>query len=186
MEKIFEYIKTTEFLIAILSGIGGLLIYWMKKIIDEKYKSKNHEKGYQDALEEKKKFIKEMIEIIENFEFRKKDLGLINDENGVPIAEETIENIYAEYFVEIFERLNEDKVYLGKDTFKKLESLKGNYMDYMSSRNIINDNYSDDESIFALKKLNEELLEKTSFDFNGLLENIKYKEQEDIQKKLGL
>lgn len=183
-----EFIKTSEFWMGFLggNGVGGILTYWVKKIIDKKYESKNHEKGYQNALEQKKNIVSNVIKMIDEFKFRKKNLGLIDDENGVPIAEETIENIYVEYFIKIFEKLKHDKLYLSEKTLKNIEVLETDYSDYSDIKNKIMGEYHDNEKSQAIKKINEDFLDKTSFKFNTLIESITYNERRDIQEKLGL
>ena len=184
-----EFVRTTEFWLGFLggNGVGGLFAYLVKKEIDKRYENKSNEKGYQDALEKKKKIIHEVMGMIDEFEFKNENLGLIDDENGVPIKEEKIEDIYVEYFVKIFEKLSKDKIYLQEDTLNKLESLRTSYVNYIAGKNTIIDNHQNDYEItHAIEKLNKEFLEETSYEFNILLENIKYNERRDIQEKLGI
>ena len=92
----------------------------------------------KDYYKNKKNILVKSLQLIADYESTLNTLhNFIEDDRGVPIREVTKEDIYAKYFILIFEYLHSHRLYLEDETINQLNNLVDSYHSYQMDINII-------------------------------------------------
>ena len=171
---------------AIFGAIGAIFgffsNYFVKKLDRRNEISKEESKEY---FKQKRLVLNESLKLISEYELTIETLhDYSTDDSGVPIKIVTKEDIYEKYFLKIFGYLHANRLYLEKDTIKKLDILKRSYYEYIVGKKIILEEYNDVETPKSLENLTKNLFDTTYKEFNSLNEEVKYDEVQGFRQKV--
>lgn len=185
MEYLFELLDKNA---SAIFGVSGTIIGFFGNYILQKL-SRKHEIIKEEAKEyfkEKRNLITKSIRLISDYEYRIKTLhDLIEDENGIPIAELKKEDVFEEYFLLIFEYLHANRFYLEKETILKLDKLVEIYHLYKLNKKVIIAELDGKDIALEISKLKLKLFEDAQVLFNTLKEQITFNEITNYKKMIG-
>lgn len=185
MEYLYCFLdKNASALFGAVGAIFGFLGNYILQRLNRKHEiTKEIAKEY---FKEKSDVLRKATQLSINYQFKLETLhDFIEDENGIPIAELKKEDVYVKYFLLIFEYLHANRFYLEEDTIVKLDKLVDFYHAYKLDEKVIISERDKKDIADELKKLKEKLFQDTQVLFNGLKEQIKFKEIKNFKDKIG-
>jgi len=173
----YDIIKQTiPAIIGLIGVILGLTIGKKRDIKNEISK---------EYYKEKRSVISKALEIIYDNEKSIETLfGYYEDKNSIPVKEITKEDVFEKYLSSLATYLNVNRIYLEKDTLKKLNTLIKFYYQYSLNIKVIKSEYLKNIQLKKITVEKEKLYNHANKLFNELNEMIKYYEVDKIKGKI--
>jgi len=139
----------------------------------------------KDYYKDKKNILTKSLQLISDYETKIETLhDYIEDANGVPTRELKKEDVFAKYFLLIFEYLHSYRFYLENETIIKLDRLVNFYHLYTLDIKVIISERDPDDIPNEVATRKQKLFEDAKVLFNGLKEQIKFDEMKNFKAKL--
>ena len=168
-------------------GIIGTIIGFIGNFILQKWNQKFEvtKEVAKEYYQQKKNVLEKALQLISDNETKIKTLyDFFEDEYGRLVSEVKKEDIYAKYFLLIFEYLHSHRLYLEDETITKLDKLVGFYHSYKLDIKVIVSELNSGDRTNEIASKKEKLFQDTEILFNGLKEEIKFDEIRNFKEKL--
>jgi len=185
MEWIYCFLdKNASAIFGVIGVIFGFLGNYFLQSLNRKYEIMKEEA--KEYFKKKRNVLTKTAQLSADYQFKLETLhDFTEDENGIPIGVVKKEDVYVKYFLLIFEYLHVNRFYLEENTIIKLDELVGYYHKYKLAEKVIISEKDEDDIADELEELKEKLFEATQVLFNGLIEQIKFKEIKNFKAKIG-
>lgn len=171
-----------------LFGVLGTVLGFAGNYILQKLNRKHEitKKEAKEYFKEKRNVLTKAIRLIADYEFKMNTLyDFVEDNNGVPIRQLQIEDVFAKYFELIFEYLHSNRFYLEEQTIEKLDRLVDIYHLYKLDTKVIISEQDDSDIPNAILSRKQQLFSDAQVCFNELKEQVKFDEIRNFQAKIG-